>query len=101
MTTDMTSSTAAPKPGTLFGVPVGELGWFASLIMGTAVGMAAFFAATFVGIVSIMAINTIGHHAIDYSLSYKRVGLPFGLLVMTVSYAFLATHWTKRILRKA
>ncbi|SFS03305.1 hypothetical protein SAMN05421771_0763 [Granulicella pectinivorans] len=101
MTTDMTNSTAPVKPGTLFGIPVGELGWFASLLMGTAVGFAAFFAATFVGIISIMAINTIGHHAIDYSLAYKRIGLPIGLLVIAVAYAYLATLWTKRILRKA
>ena len=33
--------------GYLFGAPVGDLGWFASLLMGTATGFAAFFAATF------------------------------------------------------
>jgi hypothetical protein len=101
MTTDMTNPIPPAKPGTLFGIPVGELGWFASLLMGTAVGFAGFFAATFVGIISIMVVNTAGHHAIDYSLAYKRVGLPFGLLVIAVAYTYLATLWTKRILRKA
>ena len=45
-------------PGTLFGVPIGDLGWFASLLMGTATGFAAFFAGTFLGIVGIMIYNS-------------------------------------------
>jgi hypothetical protein len=101
MTMDSTNSTAEARSGTLFGVPVGELGWFASLLMGTAVGFAGFFAATFAGIVGLLIFNTAGHHAVDYSFAYKRVGLPFGLLVLGVAYAFLATLWTKRLLRKA
>ncbi len=57
------------------------------------------FAATFLGIISILVVNTVGHHAIDYSLSYRRVGLPCGLVVLAVAYVFLATLWTKRLLR--
>lgn len=101
MTMDSINSTAVARPGTLFGVPVGELGWFASLLMGTALGFAAFFGATFVAIVSLLIYNTAGHHAVDYSYAYKRVGLPFGVLVLGVAYAILATLWTKRLLRKS
>ena len=96
----------APTPrlagqGYLFGVPVGDLGWFASLIMGTATGFAAFFGATFVGIISLLVYNTAGHHAIDYSYSYKRFGLPVGLLFLVIAYAYLGTLWTRRKLRRA
>jgi predicted lipid-binding transport protein (Tim44 family) len=101
MTMNTTNSAAAARPGTLFGVPVGELGWFASLLMGTAVGFAAFFGSTFIGIVSLLIYNTTGHHTVDYSFAYMRFGMPIGVLVLCVSYAFLATMWTKRLLRKA
>lgn len=101
MTMDSTNSKAVARPGTLFGVPVGELGWFASLLMGTAVGFAAFFGATFLGIVGLLIFNTAGHHTVDYAYAYKRVGLPFGVFVLGVAYAILATLRTKRLLRKA
>ena len=106
--TQTTKSTrpASPTPrlsgqGYLFGVPVGDLGLFTSLIMGTAIGFAAFFAATFVGIISLLVYNTASHHAIDYSFAYKRFGLPIGLVALFVAYAYLGTLWTRRILRRA
>ena len=66
--------------GYIFGAPVKDLGWLASLIMGLASGMLAFFAATFLAIVTILFLNANGHHA-DFTLSYRLVGLPIGLLV--------------------
>lgn len=86
--------------GYVFGAPVKDLGWFASLVMGVAAGMAAFFAATFVGIVSILFWNASGHHA-DFGLSYRVIGLPVGTAVMALSLAYLGTFWAKRIFRKS
>ncbi len=90
----------ASGPGTLFGVPVGDLGWFASLLMGTATGFAAFFAATFAGIVSILIYNSATHRNLDYSYSYLRVGLPVGLLALVVALGYLGTLWVRRITRR-
>ncbi len=87
-------------PGTLFGVPVGDLGWFASLLMGTATGFAAFFAATFAGIVSILIYNSATHRNVDYSYSYIRVGLPFGVLVLAIALGYLGTLWVRRMTRR-
>jgi hypothetical protein len=87
-------------PGTLFGVPVGDLGWFASLLMGTATGFAAFFAATFVGIVSILIYNSSTHRNVDYSYSYLRVGLPVGVLVLVIALGYLGILWTRRMARR-
>jgi hypothetical protein len=87
--------------GYVLGAPVGDLGWFASLLMGTAAGFAAFFAATFCGIISILIYNSAGHHAVDFALSYKRVGLPVGLVVLTVSLSYLGTLWVRRQIRKS
>ncbi len=85
----------------LFGVPVGDFGWFASLLIGVASGFMAFFASTFCAIVFILLYNTIAHGNIDFALSYRRVGFPIGILVLVVALTYLATLWFKRILRKS
>ncbi len=87
--------------GYLFGVPLGDLGWLSSLLMSFALGFAAFFAATFCAIIGTLFYNTATHHAIDFSLTYKRVGLPVGLLVLVVTLGYLGTLWVRRQLRKA
>jgi len=86
--------------GYLFGVPVRDLGWFASLLMGLATGFAAFFAATFLGIITILFMNATGHVA-DYSWSYKRIGLPVGALVGVLALSYLGLMWGRRMARKA
>ena len=83
--------------GYLFGVPVGGLGWFASLLIGTAAGFAAFFAATFCAIFGILFYNSATHHAVDYAVSYRLVGLPVGLLVLVLALGYLGTLWVRRI----
>jgi protein-S-isoprenylcysteine O-methyltransferase Ste14 len=85
--------------GFVFGAPVGELGWFASLLMALATGMAAFFAATFVGIFSILFWNAAGHHA-DFAWSYLYVGLPVGGTVMVLAVAYMGMLWVRRISRQ-
>jgi len=87
--------------GYLFGVPVGELGWFASLLMGTAAGFAAFFAATFCAIFTILIYNSATHGKIDFALSYRVVGFPAGVAMLVVAYSYLGTMWVRRVLRKA
>ncbi len=87
---------AARRNGdTFLGVPIGELGWFTCLLMGTAAGFAAFFAVTFLAIVTFLVLNSAGHH-LNYNLTYRRIGLPAGLLVGGVSLAYLATSWIRR-----
>ncbi len=85
--------------GYVFGAPVQKLGWFASLLSGLASGVIAFFFGTFLGIVGILVWNGRGH-AVDFSLSYRMVGLPLGILVMVTALAYLGTFWFKRVLRK-
>jgi uncharacterized BrkB/YihY/UPF0761 family membrane protein len=87
--------------GYLFGVPLGDLGWFTSLLMSFALGFAAFFAATFFAIVGTLFYNTVTHRTVDFALTYKRVGLPVGLLVLVLTLAYLVTLWVRRQLRKA
>ncbi len=86
--------------GYLFGVPLGDLGWFTTLLMSFAMGFAAFFAATFCAIIGILFSNTATHHAVDFALTYRRVGLPAGLLVLVVALGYLGTLWLRRQLRR-
>ena len=86
--------------GYLFGVPLGDLGWFASLLIGVASGFMAFFAATFCSIAFILIYNSAFHGTLDFALSYRRVGFPIGIVVMAVALAYLGTLWFKRILRR-
>jgi hypothetical protein len=86
--------------GYLFGVPMGDLGWFTSVLMGAAVGFAGFFAATFCGIMGILIYNSATHHAVDFADSYKFIGLPVGIAVMVLSLTYFGTLWVKRITRK-
>ena len=85
--------------GTFFGIPVGDLGWFSSLLIGVALGFAAFFLATFLAIITLLILNSAGH-PLDYSLSYRRVGLPAGLLVGSVALAYLGVLWARRQIRR-
>ena len=101
------SAFAEPRTGTknlangyVFGAPVRDLGWFASLLMGIASGMAAFFFATFLGIFTILMLNAFGHK-VDYAISYRLIGFPIGVIVMVSALAYLGTFWARRILRKA
>jgi hypothetical protein len=87
--------------GNLFGIPLADLGWFTSLLMSFALGFAAFFAATFCAIFGVLIYNTATHRAVDFSLTYKRVGLPVGALVLVMALGYLGTLWVRRQLRKA
>jgi hypothetical protein len=96
-----TAAQAGPSnSGNLFGIPLGNMGWFASLLMGVASGFMAFFASTFCAIVFILICNTAAHRSIDFTISYRLVGLPIGLIVMAVALAYLGTLWCKRIFRR-
>jgi hypothetical protein len=64
-------------------------------------GFGAFFAATFFAIFAVLIYNTATHRAIDFALTYRRVGLPVGLVVLALSLGYLGMLWVKRQLRKS
>lgn len=103
----LTSPTADhPNPPTrsgsyLFGAPIGDFGWFASLLIGVASGFIAFFASTFCSIVFILVYNSATHRTIDFAVSYRRVGFPIGIIVMVLALTYLGRLWFKRILRRS
>jgi len=90
----------ARQDGVLFGIPLGDLGWFASLLMGVATGMAAFFLTTFVAIVVMLIGQSVTHHTPAYDHAYKDFGFPVGVLVMASALGFLGLQWMRRMARK-
>jgi ABC-type dipeptide/oligopeptide/nickel transport system permease subunit len=91
----------ARADGVLFGIPLGDLGWFASLLMGTATGFAAFFLTTFVAIVTMLFDQAITHRIPNYDNAYKHFGLPVGLVVLALALGYLGFNWSRRMARKA
>jgi len=90
----------ARRDGQLFGIPLGDLGWFASLLMGAATGMTAFFLATFVTIFVLLIDMSVTHHSPDFAIAYRRVGFPVGVVVMAIAFGYLGVQWGKRMKRR-
>ncbi len=88
------------RAGTLFGLPVADLGWFQVILMGLASGMIAFFVATFVSIVFLLFRLGFTHQPVDFAFAYKRIGFPIGLVVGISALSFLGYQWIRRILTK-
>jgi cytochrome bd-type quinol oxidase subunit 1 len=91
----------ARREGQLFGIPFGDLGWFQSLLMGVATGMAAFFLTTFLAILALLAyMVATGKHP-DFALTYRVAGFPVGVVVMALALGFLGVQWARRMARKS
>lgn len=98
--TNLNGIERARQEGMLFGIPLGELGLFQTLLVSFATGFAAFFLTTFVAIMAMLVYMGMGHRP-DFALTYRDAGLPVGLLVLAIALAYLGTLWAKRKLRKA
>jgi hypothetical protein len=82
--------------GRFFGIPLGDFGLFASLLLSFSLGFASFFLATFLAIFTLLFYNEGGHHNVDFADTYKFVGLPIGLVVLAVSLGFFGSLWIRR-----
>jgi len=91
----------ARREGVLFGIPLGDLGWFASLLMGLATGFAAFFLTTFVAIVVMLIEQSATHRVPQYNLAYRDAGFPVGVVVMALALGYLGVQWSRRMIRKS
>ena len=89
---------AAPQQnlsGKVFGIPLGDFGFFTSLLMAFAVGFLSFFLFTFLAIVGISIYNGMGHH-VDLAASYKYISFPAGCVVLVISLIFFGSLWVRR-----
>ena len=102
-TSPINAGSAPPAFGSgyAFGVPIGKLGWFGTLLIAVAAGFIAFFATTFCSIFAILIYNTTTHRNVDFALSYSHIGLPVGIVVLVLALGYLGSLWLKRILRRS
>src|ERR1700685_1174658 len=85
-----------PQAGAkFFGIPLGDLGFFSSVLMAFTVGFLSFFLFTFLAIAGIGIYNSMGHH-VDYAESYKYISFPAGCVVLVASLIFFGTLWLRR-----
>ena len=85
--------------GRFFGIPLGDLGFFSSVLMALTLGFLSFFLFTFLAIVGLMIYNGMGHQ-VDYAASYKYISFPAGCVVLVASLIFFATLWLRRKLSR-
>ena len=82
--------------GLVFGLPLGNFGLFASLLIAFSAGFLAFFLTTFFAILGILFYNSIGGHTMDYAAAYKEIALPVGVVVLVVGLFFFGFLWIRR-----
>ena len=89
-------ATTHSSQGKFLGIPFGDFGLFASLLLSFSLGFMAFFATCFVSILGILVYNSTGHHSMNFADSYRYIGLPVGLTVLIVSLIALLGLWLRR-----
>lgn len=90
----------ARREGVLFGIPLGDLGWFSSLLMGLATGFAAFFATTFVSIMALLFYRVASGHNPDFAIAYRDIGFPVGIVVLVLALSYLGVIYARRMRRR-
>ena len=85
----------------LFGAPVGDFSVFQTLLITAAAGLIAFFAATFLAIISILFLTQALHKQVDFAVSYRWIGLPAGIAALLAAGCYLGALLVVRMKRKA
>lgn len=83
----------------MFGAPVGDFSVLQTLLIVGATGVASFFAATFLAIVTLLVLTEVLHHNLDFSIAYRWVGLPVGIAMLLVAAAYLGIILLRRVRR--
>ena len=82
-----------------FGAPVGDFSAFQTVLASLAIGAASFFLATFLGIVGLVVASMFAHQILDFSIAYRWIGLPVGVLMLVAAAGYLGTILVRRVLR--
>lgn len=85
----------------LFGAPVGDFSVLQTLLITVATGLASFFAATFLAIVSILVLTQAFHRNVDFAIAYRWVGLPVGIVMLLATATYLGSLLVRRLRGKA
>ncbi len=81
------------------GAPVGDFSVLQTLLITVALGFAAFFAATFLAIMTLLFLTQALHRQADFAITYKWIGLPVGITVMLCTGVYLGALLVRRLRR--
>jgi len=81
---------------TLFGVPIGDFGFFQSLLIPVVAGFMAFFLLTFLSIVGVSIYKGITGSPVTLAISYKYIAFPAAVVVLVVSLVAMLGLWLRR-----
>ncbi len=97
---NMTAHEFSPAPRSssvkIFGIPLGELGLFSSLLMAFAFGFLIFFLTCFLAIFGLLIYNSAGHHTVDMADSYRYIAFPAGMAALAFALVVLLGLWVRR-----
>jgi hypothetical protein len=85
----------------LLGIPVGDFGFFATLLVSAAAGALTFFALTFLSIIGVAIYKGVTGSAVSMAVSYKFIAFPTACVVLVASLVYLMTVWARRKMRQA
>ena len=80
---------------TVLGFPLRGFGLFTSLLLTVALALITFCLTTMVAIFSLLVWNLGGRHSVDYAISYRDIGLPASLVVLTIALPFFLFLWIR------
>jgi hypothetical protein len=87
---------ATTQPAKVLGLPLGDFGFFSSVLLSVASGFLAFFGSCFLGIIGLLFWNGVGHHHVNYADSYRDIAFPIGIAVLVVGFFFFTGVWIRR-----
>jgi len=97
----MPSQQTIPQAGARFlGFPLEGFGLFTSLLLSFAAAFFTFFAVLFLAIMSLLVWNQILGHHVSYTVTYRYIALPAGLVMLAVALPLFGTLWVRAKLKK-
>jgi hypothetical protein len=79
----------------VLGFPLEGFSLFQSLLLSLATAFFTFFLATFLAIITLLVWRLAGHPGVDFTITYRLVGLPAGVLVLLVALPYFLTLWAR------
>jgi hypothetical protein len=81
--------------GRVLGFPLEGFSLFQSLLLSFATAFFTFFVATFLAIVSLLVWRLSGHLGVDFTITYRDVGFPAGVLALVVALPYFGYLWVR------
>jgi len=86
---------AGGRAGRVLGFPLEGFGLFQSLLLALASAFFTFFLTTCIAIFALLGWRFAGHPGVDFTITYRDVGFPAGVLVLLLALPYFLVLWVK------